>query len=1113
MEQTRKRLGIFVGQADEGTQSRFITGFTQHAFEQDTDVCVFSMYKKSQDTPEREKGETNIFALANPELFDGFVIMEDTIQTAGIGKQLEERLHKEYDGPVLVVDANSEYYPSIFMNGYSSVRMLTEHVINVHGITDIAFLNGKKWHRHSKQRLSGFMDEMEAHGLKVPEYRIIEGDFWYKSGERCVDYLLADEHPLPKALICANDQMAIGVCKALAEKDIHVPEDMIVIGADSCFEGQTSPKSITSYLTPEKEFGAYAFECLCDIADKKEIRPFTAQAQLLIGESCGCEDINMPSFSLKRDDWDTQISMEGVSSVNNTMFENLMKQTDIRDYISTVYSYAFQIGDVASFNLCLVDNIGEMGSLEPAFFAGEGYPEKMIYAIRYNSNRIANMAGMDATFETKRMLPDLYKKRAYPAVFFFTPVYSEDRNFGYSVISYTGRVGVYDELYRRWIAAVSNGLESLRRYLTISELRERMNKIKSGKFEVTASAYENLSPEEKQEYNLVKKILDKNLLTYHFQPIVSAVDGSIFSYEALMRSNSEKRISPLTIIKYAAMMNRLADVESATFVNVMDILDENEGALEAKVFINSIPGVKIDNREKILERLSKRSDTVVVELTEEAELGEDQLIVLKEFFQRINIEIAVDDYGTGYSNISNLLRYMPDYVKIDRSLLSDIHNRPQKQHFVREIIEFCHDNNIKALAEGVETAEELRKVIHLGADLIQGYYTAKPASGFLSGIDERIIEEIKIYQQEKKDGKSQKAYIAGKTNRIALLNLIKEGYTDIVIGHGEMVYKDITIVGMPSMKSDIHLRVEQGYTGRITLENVYFSNVKDRPCIDLGEYSDVVCVLAGDNTLNGSGVRVPDSARFSLEGEGNLQIVVNNGDYYGLGNDSGSEHGELLIGLSGRLNVDGRGTRGICIGSGKGGPILIDGGSILLKSNGDTGVGIGSLSGSHEIKVHSCGLEIDMSVSKGVGIGSLSGDPKVHIQKSFIKTLINGNLVSGVGTCEGERTDVDIADSLTEISIRSGDSTCIGAINGELSLKIRIATIRIDSAGERALAIGGVEKDVEGDIDGADIRITLYNSFGIETYAKEENMNMINTRCSILVNDNVIERKVVYKYD
>ena len=108
---------------------------------------------------------------------------------------------------------------------------------------------------------------------------------------------------------------------------------------------------------------------------------------------------------------------------------------------------------------------------------------------------------------------------------------------------------------------------------------------------------------------------------------------------------------------------------------------------------------------------------------------------------------------------------------------------------------------------------------------------------------------------------------------------------------------------------------------------------------------------------------------------------------------------------------------------------------------------------------------------------------------------------------------MDIADSLTEISIRSGDSTCIGAINGELSLKIRIATIRIDSAGERALAIGGVEKDVEGDIDGADIRITLYNSSGIETYAKEENMNMINTRCSILVNDKVIERKVVYKYD
>ena len=121
----------------------------------------------------------------------------------------------------------------------------------------------------------------------------------------------------------------------------------------------------------------------------------------------------------------------------------------------------------------------------------------------------------------------------------------------------------------------------------------------------------------------------------------------------------------------------------------------------------------------------------------------------------MGIRIAVDDYGSGYSNVSNLLRYMPNYVKIDRSLLSDIQNSPKKRHFVREIIQFCHDNDIMALAEGIETAEELHTVILLGADLIQGYYTARPAPEIIDSIPHDIKQMIIRYHQEHEDGRDQ----------------------------------------------------------------------------------------------------------------------------------------------------------------------------------------------------------------------------------------------------------------------------------------------------------------------------------------------------------------------
>ena len=69
MANTRDRLALFVGQADEYFQSRFIKGFTERAFEKDMDVCVFSMYRKYQDTQEREWGDSNILRLANPKYF------------------------------------------------------------------------------------------------------------------------------------------------------------------------------------------------------------------------------------------------------------------------------------------------------------------------------------------------------------------------------------------------------------------------------------------------------------------------------------------------------------------------------------------------------------------------------------------------------------------------------------------------------------------------------------------------------------------------------------------------------------------------------------------------------------------------------------------------------------------------------------------------------------------------------------------------------------------------------------------------------------------------------------------------------------------------------------
>ncbi len=1112
MSKKRKRLALFVGQADEDLQKRFITGFTRQAFRINQDVCVFSMYKKYQDTAERDKGESNIFTLANPDFFDGIVILKDTIQTPNVAEELEKKLNKTYDGPVLVVDLESKYFESVFIDSFTPVKELTDHLIEVHGLKDIAYLTGKRKHRHTIERLNAFLESMKEHGLEVPKDRIIEGDFWYYSGESCLEYLLNSGKPLPQAVITANDQMAIGLCKALEERGFKIPEDIIVVGSDSTEEGQTSPKILTSYISPGEEMGEYAVGALQDIRVGKKPGKFEGRAELLLGETCGCMKDSKFGISTRREGWETEIYENGFYSINNSMRDNVLIQTDVLGYVSTIYSYAYQIKGVESFDLCLVDSIGSMGQTELP--GNEGYPKKMIHAIRYNRSNKDCMVGIEETFDTSDMLPGLTDYTDDPKAYFFNPVFFENSCFGYAVLSYGCVPRSIDEMYRRWIKIVSQGLESLRRNIEIKNLREKLSEIKTAKFAKLDAEYENLSAKEKKDYDLVEEIIRRNLLNYSFQPIVSASDGSIYSYEALMRSNTRRKITPLVILKYAGMQGKFPNIESATFLNVMDIIEENKDKIgNAKIFVNSIPGVKAANFDEIARRLSENSDKIVVELTEEAELDEGDLDELKQFFGKMNIEIAVDDYGTGYSNISNLLRYMPNYVKIDRSLLSEIQNKPQKQHFVREIIEFCHNNNIKALAEGIESSEELRTVIHLGADLIQGFYTGRPEPEFVGRIDDKIINEIKNYYQERTDGKAKQIYSAGKTNRVSLQTLAREEYTDIVIGQEGMVYNDISIIGTPSIKTEIHMRIEAGYTGRVTLENVYFSNIKNRPCIELGENSDVVLVLEGSNELMNTGILVPESARLTIEGPGDMRIDLNNQEYFGIGNDITSRHGKLNLLQGGPITIIGKGTTGIGIGSGLGGTINITGGEFHIVNNGDVGVGIGSFKADSDINITNCSIELDISLNKGVGIGSLEKNSSVRVSRTSVRFSGDGIEIVGIGTLMGDSCYVNIFNALVELNIGADTSTCMGAINGETEIEIGTASIRIDGAGEKAIAVGGYNENTKVSLSSVDTRVNLHNSFGKDILAPDEAISIVNGRYRVSVNDKEIERQLVYKFN
>lgn len=250
----------------------------------------------------------------------------------------------------------------------------------------------------------------------------------------------------------------------------------------------------------------------------------------------------------------------------------------------------------------------------------------------------------------------------------------------------------------------------------------------------------------KEQYVLFSTLITKNQFLYHFQPIVRADNGEIVAYEALMRTEQNIGLNPLQVLQIATEYNRLYDVEKATIFNVMNrYRAEKDRFLGRKIYVNCIPGysLKAKENEQVCLEYADLIDQFVFEITERDTVTDEELARIRSLGNANGRNaIAIDDYGTGHSNIVNLISYMPEIVKIDRFLITDIHKEPSKQMMVMNTVEFARMQGIKVLAEGVETEEELRKVIELGVDYIQGYFTGRPSYEPVERIDEKVVQII-----------------------------------------------------------------------------------------------------------------------------------------------------------------------------------------------------------------------------------------------------------------------------------------------------------------------------------------------------------------------------------
>lgn len=233
----------------------------------------------------------------------------------------------------------------------------------------------------------------------------------------------------------------------------------------------------------------------------------------------------------------------------------------------------------------------------------------------------------------------------------------------------------------------------------------------------------------------LRRAIEKEEFSIHYQPQVNLVTGEINSFEALLRWNNRKfgYVSPMNFIPLAEESGMIMQIGDWVLEEVCKQLKywQEKGYRPVRIAVNISPKQFVQDNfaVKIHEKIQKyeiNPSSLEVEITESAMTDmQDTFTTLKEL-KDIGVVISIDDFGTGYSSLSYLKKYPIDIIKIDQSFIKDMELDDKNAAIATTIIQLAHSLGMEVIAEGVEKDRQVEILKSANCQKAQGYLFSKP---------------------------------------------------------------------------------------------------------------------------------------------------------------------------------------------------------------------------------------------------------------------------------------------------------------------------------------------------------------------------------------------------
>ena len=456
----------------------WVQGYRRYAsqYHLDTDLYVFQSFGNFNTDEGYNSGEYNITRLPDLRTFDGIILDLSNVSDASLKESFLARVRESGVPAIsLLEDLPGLYYSGL--DNLTDFSILVEHLITEHGCRKLNYVGGSPRNQENQKRLLAYRKTLEKHGILFEPERVIERSFEIKTGIRAFTEF-QQKDLLPEAFVCANDNIAVGVCLAAREAGFSIPEDFLVTGFDNEDKASYCNPRITTADFSKTEIMYHAMELLVDIWNGQTDRRCTyTQAVHIFQESCRCVSECPPDrgqYIIKR-----ILSEARQSDMQNWMIDlnrfllDCTSYTDLTSHMQ-IWLHEHQFGNLYLlmnpdiFHLEKVDILPE---IPDDIYRCVGYPDKMTVVHPVSDTE----AVMQLSITDGHLLPDI-TRTGDQNIFVFAPLHFREREVGYVVLQNCDYLLDHQFLFKM-LNSFRTALESLYNKLVLCKKNKQLSQL------------------------------------------------------------------------------------------------------------------------------------------------------------------------------------------------------------------------------------------------------------------------------------------------------------------------------------------------------------------------------------------------------------------------------------------------------------------------------------------------------------------------------------------------------------------------------------------------------------------------------------------------------------